>query len=80
MKHNQDPRTRLHQLKTTLVAIVALGLGIALLTLARSIDGDPAWAWLSFRPLGELGGILVGAGLLKTVVSSTSPQIDIAAS
>lgn len=67
MKHNQDPHSRLHQLKTTLVAIVALGLGIALLTLARSIDGDASWAWLSFWPLGELGGILVGAGLLGIV-------------
>jgi hypothetical protein len=51
-------------LKTTIVAMVSFGAGIALLALARSIDGDAAWSWLSFWPLGELGGILVGTGLL----------------
>lgn len=52
------------RLKTTIVALVSFGTGVALLTVARGIDGNMAWTWLSFWPLGELGGVLVGAGLL----------------
>lgn len=62
--HFPDDLQRIHSLKTTIVALVALGVGIALLALARNISSNAAWAWLSFWPLGELGGILVGAGLL----------------
>lgn len=62
-----DTFERIQALKTTIVALIALGVGIALLTLAKAIADDPAWAWLSFWPLGELGGILVGAGLLGIV-------------
>ncbi len=66
MPTNED-NLKVLRLKTTIVALVSFGLGVALLTLARSIDGDAEWAWLSFWPLGELGGILVGAGLLGIV-------------
>lgn len=56
--------TQVLRLKTTIVALISAGLGVALLTLARAIAEDHDWQWLSFWPLGELGGILVGAGLL----------------
>ena len=52
------------RLKTTLVGLAAFGMGVTLLTLARAISDVAGWEWLSFWPLGELGGILVGAGLL----------------
>lgn len=67
MKHEQDPLHRIYALKVTIVAVIALGIGIAFLTLARALDGNEAWSWLTFWPLGELGGILVGAGLLGIV-------------
>lgn len=67
MKYPLQPSDRIYQLKVTIVALVALGIGIALLTLSRSLAGNLAWAWLTFWPLGELGGILVGAGLLGIV-------------
>lgn len=62
-----DSLERIHALKTTLVALGALGLGFLLLVLARRIGEDPAWGWLGLWPLGELGSILVGAGLLGIV-------------
>lgn len=62
-----DDQHQVLRLKTTLVALVSFGVGVALLTVARSIAEVPAWAWLSFWPLGELGGILVGAGVLGIV-------------
>lgn len=62
-----DSLNQVHALKTTIVALLALGLGIALLVVARGVEDHPAWAWLSFWPLGELGSILVGAGLLGIV-------------
>ncbi len=34
MKHKQDPLQRIYALKVTIVALLALGAGIALLTLA----------------------------------------------
>ena len=62
-----DTLERIHALKTTIVALLALGIGIALLVVARAVEDSPGWAWLSFWPLGELGSILVGAGLLGIV-------------
>lgn len=62
-----DTLDRIHALKTTIVALLALGAGTALLVLSRTIADDPAWDWLNFWPLGELGSILIGAGLLGIV-------------
>ncbi len=61
---SSDDNQQVLRLKTTIVALVSFGIGIALLTLTRAIADAPDWAWLSFWPLGELGGILVGAGVL----------------
>lgn len=61
---NEGSADRISRLKTTIVAFVSFGVGVTLLTVSRTIDSDPAWSWLSFWPLNELGGILVGAGLL----------------
>lgn len=63
MKDRSTLLTRIYALKLAIVALLFLGAGVALLTLARQMDGDPAWSWLNFWPLGEFGGILVGAGL-----------------
>lgn len=67
MQHEPDPLERIHQLKVTMVAFLALALGFTLLVSARAIEGDLAWAWLAFWPISELGGILFGAGLLGIV-------------
>lgn len=63
MQHvdNSDQSLRL---KTTIVGLVSFGVGVALLAMARAVAGASGWEWLSFWPLGELGGILVGAGVL----------------
>lgn len=55
---------RMHALKTILVAIFSFGAGVSLLIVGRRVSEDPSLAWLSFWPFGELGSILVGAGLL----------------
>ena len=52
------------RLKTTILGLIAFVAGTALLALARTVEGDSYWAWLTFWPLGEIGGILVGAGVL----------------
>ncbi len=64
MAHNDTSDQEVLRLKTTILGLVSFGIGIALLTIARAAEGNPSWAWLSFWPLGELGGILVGAGVL----------------
>lgn len=61
---SSNDRHQVFRLKTTIVALVSFGVGVALLVVARAVVEDPAWGWLSFWPLGEVGGILVGAGLL----------------
>lgn len=61
------PLQRIHSLKATIVALLALGVGIALLTLACHIADDPLWDLPSFWPLSALGGILVGSGFLGIV-------------
>lgn len=52
------------RLKTIIVALVSFGIGLVFLSVSRAIADEPTWSWLSFWPLGEIGGILVGAGLL----------------
>lgn len=64
MKNKSDVGERIHKLKVTIVALVAVGLGVGFLSLARALSGNHDWAWLTFWPLGELGGILFGAGIL----------------
>lgn len=46
------------------MGLAAFGLGVALLTTARAVADLAGWEWLTLWPLGEIGGILVGAGLL----------------
>lgn len=67
MPGSHDADHQVLRLKTTIVALVSFGVGVTLLTLARAIADAPDWEWLAFWPLGELGGILVGAGLLGVV-------------
>lgn len=58
------PISRIHRLKTIILALIALGLGVALLTLANFADNAPALQWMLYWPIAELGSILAGAGLL----------------
>src|SRR3546814_230810 len=64
MARNDNSDQEVLRLKTTILGLVSFGIGVVLLTIARSAEGHPSWAWLSFWPLGEIGGILVGAGAL----------------
>lgn len=59
-----DDTHQVLRLKTTIVAVISFGIGVLLLSVGRAAAGAPAWSWLSFWPLGELGGVLVGAGVL----------------
>lgn len=54
---------RIYKLKVTIVALVSLGLGIALLVLSRHVPDTPALDWLALWPIGEIGGTLAAAGL-----------------
>ncbi|MEO6473382.1 MAG: hypothetical protein ABIR57_15320 [Aeromicrobium sp.] len=59
----QDFLHRIYKLKTTIVALVSFGVGIALLVLSRTAANDPSLDWLAFWPLGEIGGTLTAAGM-----------------
>lgn len=61
---SNDDNQQVLRLKTTIVALVSFGIGVALLTISRAIADASEWMWLAFWPLGELGGIMIGAGLL----------------
>lgn len=45
------------------MALLSLIAGVALLAFSKYIDGRAGWSWLSFFPLGEIGGTLTAAGL-----------------
>lgn len=61
---NSNADQNVLRLKTIIVAIVAFFFGVVLLTVSRFALNNSEWAWLSVLPIGEVGGILVGAGLL----------------
>ncbi len=58
MKHLFD---RLERLRVVLSGLVLTGFGIGLLAIERALSPE---GWIRHVPLNELGGILVGAGLL----------------
>jgi len=63
MRYNTALLTRLYRLKVIIVALTSLIIGVALLALSKYINGRPDWDWLSFWPIGEIGGTLTAAGL-----------------
>lgn len=68
-----SPYHRLRRLKAALLAVSLTLAGILLMMLNTWLAplrlGD--WQWLQALPLGELGGILFGAGLLSTFFEYT---------
>jgi hypothetical protein len=54
--------SRIHKLKTIIVALVSLGVGIGLLVLSRYVEQSPSLDWLALWPIGEIGGTLTAAG------------------
>lgn len=69
----QPPLHRLLRLKAALLAVSLTLAGILLMMLAGWLDHLDlgSWSWLHSLPLGELGGILFGAGLLSTLFEYT---------
>jgi hypothetical protein len=70
---NQRLRYRLRKFKAGFLAVALTLAGVLLIALngwlARINLGD--WAWVHQVPLGELGGVLFGAGLLSTLFEYT---------
>lgn len=64
----RDVFSRLYRTKAILSCLLLVGSGIALLVVARALED--ATGWLALIPLGELGGILVGAGVLGVLVDA----------
>lgn len=71
MKRPKDPslRYRLRKIKAALLAVSLTLAGVLLIAFNSWLSGLElgSWQWLHTLPLGELGGILVGAGLLSTL-------------
>lgn len=63
MKDQSHLFARLYRLKTIIVALCSLILGIALLVLSKYVDSHPDLSWLALWPIGEIGGTLTAAGL-----------------
>ena len=60
-----DVLNRLIRTKKILAGLVFVVVGIVLMAVARAIPAIRGLEWLALLPLGELGGILVGAGLFS---------------
>jgi hypothetical protein len=58
-----DLLQRIYKLKTTIVALVSFGAGIAFLVLSRYVANTSSLEWLAFWPISEVGGTLTAAGL-----------------
>lgn len=56
---------RLYRTKMALSCLVLVVTGTLLMVLAGQLDHAQSWTWLRTLPLRELGGILIGAGLLS---------------
>ena len=71
-----SPHHRLLRLKATLLAVSLTLAGILLMMFNAWLSplrlGE--WQWLHALPLGELGGILFGAGVLSTFFEYTLPE------
>lgn len=66
---NSSLHSRLRKTKAALLAVSLTTAGILLIALNSWLSGLELgdWTWLHALPLGELGGILVGAGVLGTL-------------
>lgn len=62
-------RVRVRRIKAALVAVSLTLCGLILIWLGNWVVGVELgpWNWLHAVPLAELGGVLVGAGLLGTL-------------
>lgn len=59
-----NPLDQLYKTKLQLIAVLAVMGGVVGLALARWADRSTAPSWLSALPIGEVGSILFGTGLL----------------
>ncbi len=64
----QDTFSRLYRTKAILSCLILVASGTVLLVVARTLSD--AEGWISLVPVGELGGILVGAGVLGVLVDA----------
>ena len=55
---------RLHRLKLVLASLTLTVLGVLLIALGQQLEESSREGWFAATPWSELGGILVGAGLL----------------
>jgi hypothetical protein len=60
----QDLLTRLYRTKTLLSSVVLVVAGVLLMVIGKRLGSDPS-SWIAWLPWSELGGILIGAGLLS---------------
>jgi hypothetical protein len=59
-----DLLSRLQRVKLVLTCLLLVTSGIVLMTIDRQIDHWQVWSWVRFLPWGEIGGLLLGAGIL----------------
>lgn len=61
----QDLRHRLYETKLTLLAVLLIAVGLALMVAAKSLSNRPGWHWMATLPVLEIGSTLFIAGLLS---------------
>lgn len=59
-----DVLNRFYRTKMVLSCLILAASGILLMVAGNLVDDSASWHWLRYLPLTELGGILIGAGLL----------------
>lgn len=76
MQNRSTLLARIYAQRLTIAALLALGAGTVLLTLAHNIGDEPGW---DFWPFEEFGAILVGFGLLGMYVDFVAGRAKAAA-
>lgn len=65
-----DTLERFQRTKKVLVGLIFVVVGIVLLTVSKVLPTWPNLAWIAVLPWGEIGGILIGAGVFSIWLDS----------
>lgn len=61
----KDLLNRLQTVKMLLTSVLLIVAGIGFIAISQQVETWPLWRWLQLAPYGEVGGILIGAGLMS---------------
>lgn len=68
VQNMHDPLNRLYRTKTALMCVLLVAIGIGLIVADTALVHQPRLQVLMYLPWPELGGTLIGAGLLSVLL------------